>query len=54
MKKVLTLGAEKLDYTTAELPNGDYQFVLKAGRYDSNARVLTKASNIVVVSVEKV
>ena len=54
MKKVLTLGAKDLEYTTAELPNGDYQFVLKAGRYDSKDRVMTKTSNTVKGSVEKV
>ena len=53
MKKVLTLGAEDLEYTTAELPHGDYQFILKAGRYDSSNRVMTDASNKVEVRVEK-
>ena len=54
MKKVLTLGSKDLEYTTAELPNGDYQFILKAGRYDSKDRVMTDASNTVEGSVEKV
>ena len=54
LKKVLTLGADKLEYTTAEMPNGEYQFVLKAGRYDSIDRVMTKASNTVTGSVAKV
>ena len=54
MKKVLTLGADKLEYVTAEMPNGDYQFILKAGRYDSKDRVMTDASNTVEGSVEKV
>ena len=36
------------------MPNGDYQFVLRAGRYDSTDRVMTDASNKVEVSVEKV
>ena len=54
MKKVLTLGSKDLTYTTAEMPNGDYQFVLKAGRYDSTDRVMTKASNTVKGSVKKV
>ena len=53
MKKVLTLGSKDLEYTTAELPFGDYQFVLKAGRYDSKDRVMTKASNTVKGSVVK-
>ena len=54
MKKVLTLGADKLEYVTAEMPNGDYQFILKAGRYDSKDRVMTGASNKETVTVEKV
>ena len=54
MKKVLTLGAKDLTYTTAEMPNGEYQFILKAGRYDSKDRVMTDASNTVKGSVEKV
>ena len=52
MKKVLTLGAKDLTYTTAELPHGEYQFILKAGRYDSKDRVMTDASNTVKGSVE--
>ncbi|MEE0830014.1 MAG: glycoside hydrolase family 2 TIM barrel-domain containing protein [Longicatena sp.] len=52
MKKVLTLGAKDLTYTTAELPHGEYQFILKAGRYDSKDRVMTDASNTVIGSVE--
>ena len=54
MKKVLTLGANDLEYTTAELPHGDYQFILKAGRYDSTDRIMTDASNTVKGNVEKV
>ena len=53
MKKVLTLGANDLEYTTAELPHGDYQFILKAGRYDSTDRIMTAASNTVKGNVEK-
>ena len=53
MKKVLTLGSKDLEYTTAELPHGDYQFILKAGRYDSKDRVMTSSSNTVKGSVEK-
>ena len=53
MKKVLTLGSKDLEYLTAEMPNGDYQFVLKAGRYDSKDRVMTKASNTVKGRVEE-
>ena len=53
MKKVLTLGAKELEYTTAELPHGNYQFVVKAGRYDSVDRVMTNASNSVKGNVEK-
>ena len=52
MKKVLTLGGDVFEYTTAEMPNGDYQFQVKAGRYDSTDRVMTKASNKVSGSVE--
>ena len=54
LKKVLTLGADKLEYTTAEMPNGEYLFVLKAGRYDSIDRVMTKASYTVTGCVAKV
>ena len=53
MKKVLTLGSKDLSYTTAEMPHGDYQFILKAGRYDSKDRVMTGSSNTVKGSVEK-
>ena len=53
MKKVLTLGSKDLEYTTAELPHGDYQFILKAGRYDSKDRVMTGSSNTVKGSVEE-
>ena len=52
MKKVLTLGGDVFEYTTAEMPNGDYQFQVKAGRYDSTDRVMTGASNKVSGSVE--
>ena len=53
MKKVLTLGAKETEYTTAELPFGDYQFILKAGRYDSKDRVMTDASNTVKGNVKE-
>ena len=53
MKKVLTLGAKDLEYTTAEMPHGEYQFILKAGRYDSKDRVMTGSSNTVKVSVKE-
>ena len=52
MKKVLTLGGDVFEYTTAEMPNGDYQFQVKAGRYDSTDRVMTGASNKVKGTVE--
>ena len=52
MKKVLTLGAKDLEYTTAELPNGNYEFQVKAGRYDSVDRVMSDASNKVSGKVE--
>ena len=52
MKKVLTLGGDVFEYTTAEMPNGEYEFQVKAGRYDSTDRVMTKASNKVSGSVE--
>ena len=53
MKKVLTLGSKDLEYTTAEMPHGNYQFILKAGRYDSKDRVMTGSSNTVKGSVEE-
>ena len=53
-KKVLTLGASEFAYTTAELPHGNYQFIVKAGRYDSKDRIMTDASNVVKGSVEEV
>ena len=52
MLKVLTLGGSDLEYTTAEMPNGDYTFQVRAGRYDSKDRVMTGASNKVNGSVE--
>ena len=52
MLKVLTLGGNDLEYVTAEMPNGDYTFQVRAGRYDSKDRVMTKASNKVSGSVE--
>ena len=52
MKKVLTLGGDVLEYTTAEMPNGEYEFQVKAGRYDSKDRVMTGASNKVSGTVE--
>ena len=54
MKKVLTLGKDDVSYTTAEMPNGDYTFQVKAGRYDSTDRVMTGASNKVEGSVEAI
>ena len=45
LKKVLTLSGSDFTYTTSELPKGDYQFVVKAGRYDSKDRVMSDASN---------
>ena len=51
-KKVLTLGAKDLEYTTAEMPHGDYQFIIKAGRYDSKDRVMSDSSNTVKGKVE--
>ena len=53
-KKVLTLGAKELEYTTAEMPNGNYQFIIKAGRYDSKDRVMSDASNTVKGKVEEI
>ena len=52
MKKVLTLGKDDVSYTTAEMPHGDYEFVVKAGRYDSVDRVMTAQSNKVEGSVD--
>ena len=46
-KKVLTLGKDDLTYTTSEMPQGDYSYIVKAGRYDSKDRVMTDSSNIV-------
>ena len=54
MKKVLTLGGDVFEYTTAEMPNGDYTFQVKAGRYDSTDRVMTGASNKVSGTVEAI
>ena len=54
MKKVLTLGKNDLSYTTAEMPNGEYEFQVKAGRYDSVDRVMTGASNKVSGTVEAI
>ena len=54
MKKVLTLGTNVLEYTTAEMPNGEYEFQVKAGRYDSVDRVMTDASNKVSGTVEAI
>lgn len=52
-KKVLTLGRDVYSYTTSELPNGEYSFVVKAARYDSKDRVMTDSSNTVKGIVEK-
>ena len=46
-KKVLTLGKDVFTYTTSEMPEGDYSYIVKAGRYDSKDRVMTDSSNIV-------
>ena len=54
MKKVLTLGKDDISYTTAELPHGDYEFQVRAGRYDSVNRVMTGASNKVSGTVEAI
>lgn len=44
-KKVLTLGGDELSYVTSELPKGNYTFIVKAARYDSKDRVMSKSSN---------
>lgn len=46
-KKVLTLSGSTFEYLTSELPKGNYEFIVKAGRYDSSDRVLSQSSNIV-------
>lgn len=46
-KKVLTLGGNVYTYTTSEMPQGDYCFIVKAGRYDSKDRIMTPSSNTV-------
>lgn len=46
-KKVLTLGKDDFTYTTSEMPEGDYSYIVKAGRYDSKDRIMTDSSNIV-------
>ena len=53
-QKVITLGAQKLEYVTAELPNGNYSFIVKAGRYDSTNLVISESSNAVKGAVEAV
>ena len=52
-KKVLTLGASETTYTTAEMPEGTYEFSIKAARYDSKDRVMTDASNKETGTVKK-
>ena len=44
-RKVLTLGKDDLSYTTSEMPEGEYAYIVKAGRYDSKDRVMTESSN---------
>ena len=44
-RKVLTLGKDDLSYTTSEMPEGEYAYIVKAGRYDSKNRVMTESSN---------
>ena len=46
-RKVLTLGGDVYQYTTTYLPAGTYQFIVKAGRYDSKDRVMSDSSNAV-------
>ena len=46
-KKVLTLGEKVFEYTTSEMPKGDYTFIVKAARYDSIDRVMSAGSNAV-------
>lgn len=53
IKRFLTLGGSKLSFVTSELPNGHYEFVVKAGRYDSKDRVMTEGSNKVKFTVAK-
>lgn len=53
MKKVLTLNGSTLTYTTAEMPHGDYEFVVKAARYDGKDRVMTNGSNKKTGTVSK-
>ena len=49
-RKVLTLGGSDLSYTTSELPEGTYKFIVKAGRYDSIDRIMTEPSNDVTAN----
>ena len=53
-KKVLTLGKDKLSYVTAELPNGEYSYIIRAARYDSSDRVMTAKSNAKTGTVEAI
>lgn len=46
-KKVLTLGKDVRSYTTTELPEGEYSYIVKGARYDSKDRVMTNSSNTV-------
>ena len=46
-KKVITLGEKVFEYTTSEMPKGDYTFIVKAARYDSIDRVMSAGSNAV-------
>lgn len=49
-RKVLTLGANDLSYETNSLVPGEYAFIVKAARYDSIERVMSRKSNEVKVS----
>ena len=48
-RKVLTLGGEQTFYETNSLNPNKYYYVVKAARYDSIERVMTKKSNEVLV-----
>lgn len=46
-RKVLTLGADDLSYTTGYMAAGSYDYVVRAGRYDSLDRIMSDKSNAV-------
>ena len=48
------MSGSDLSYTTAEMPNGKYSFIVKAGRYDSKDRVMSDSSNAVSGEVENI